>query len=87
MNKQKSFFGHSDVVRLSDEDATTELVEGAGEGFMGSSPRLSSEKWSRSPVRRLARSKLAKAIGKLKTVRPDGNLVRTASALGIRFGD
>jgi 6-phosphofructokinase 1 len=31
--------------------------------------------------------KISDAIGKLKTVRPDGNLVRTARALGICFGD
>jgi 6-phosphofructokinase 1 len=31
--------------------------------------------------------KISDAIGKLKTVRPDGNLVRTARALGICLGD
>jgi len=31
--------------------------------------------------------KISDAIGKLKAVRPDGNLVRTARALGICFGD
>jgi ATP-dependent phosphofructokinase / diphosphate-dependent phosphofructokinase len=31
--------------------------------------------------------KISDAIGKLKTVRPHGNLVRTARALGISFGD
>jgi len=31
--------------------------------------------------------KISNAIGKLKLVRPDGNLVRTARALGICFGD
>src|ERR1044071_1715430 len=31
--------------------------------------------------------KIRDAIGKLKTVRPHGNLVRTARALGISFGD
>jgi ATP-dependent phosphofructokinase / diphosphate-dependent phosphofructokinase len=31
--------------------------------------------------------KISDAIGKLKLVRPDGNLVRTARALGICFGD
>lgn len=31
--------------------------------------------------------KISDAIGKLKTVRPDGNLVRTARALGICFGN
>ena len=31
--------------------------------------------------------KISDAIGKLKTVRPDGNFVRTARALGISFGD
>jgi len=31
--------------------------------------------------------KISDAIGKLKTVHPDGNLVRTARALGICFGD
>src|SRR5262245_30631641 len=31
--------------------------------------------------------KISDAIGKLKTVRADGNLVRTARALGISFGD
>jgi 6-phosphofructokinase 1 len=31
--------------------------------------------------------KISHAIGKLKVVRPDGNLVRTARALGICFGD
>jgi 6-phosphofructokinase 1 len=31
--------------------------------------------------------KISDAIGKLKLVRPDGNLVRTAQALGISFGD
>jgi 6-phosphofructokinase 1 len=30
---------------------------------------------------------IAKAIGQLKTVRPDGELVRTARAIGIGFGD
>jgi len=30
---------------------------------------------------------LSQAIGKLKTVKPDGNLVRTARALGISLGD
>jgi ATP-dependent phosphofructokinase / diphosphate-dependent phosphofructokinase len=30
---------------------------------------------------------MAAAIGKLKTVRPDGELVRTARAIGIGFGD
>jgi len=30
---------------------------------------------------------MADAIGKLKTVRPDGELVRTARAIGIGFGD
>ena len=30
---------------------------------------------------------VADAIGKLKTVRPDGELVRTARAIGIGFGD
>ena len=33
MNKQKSPFGQSDVIRLSDEDATTALVEGAVTGL------------------------------------------------------
>jgi ATP-dependent phosphofructokinase / diphosphate-dependent phosphofructokinase len=31
--------------------------------------------------------KISDAVGKLKTVRADGNLVRTARALGICFGD
>jgi phosphofructokinase-like protein len=31
--------------------------------------------------------KISEAVGKLKTVRPDGNLVRTARALGISLGD
>ena len=31
--------------------------------------------------------KISDAVGRLKTVRPDGNLVRTARALGISFGD
>ena len=31
--------------------------------------------------------KISDAVGRLKTVRPDGNLVRTARALGICFGD
>ena len=31
--------------------------------------------------------KISDAVGKLKTVNPDGNLLRTARALGIRFGD
>jgi ATP-dependent phosphofructokinase / diphosphate-dependent phosphofructokinase len=31
--------------------------------------------------------KISDAVGKLKTVRPDGNLVRTARALGVSFGD
>ena len=31
--------------------------------------------------------KISDAVGKLKTVRPDGNFVRTARALGICFGD
>jgi phosphofructokinase-like protein len=31
--------------------------------------------------------KISEAVGKLKTVRPDGNLARTARALGISFGD
>jgi ATP-dependent phosphofructokinase / diphosphate-dependent phosphofructokinase len=31
--------------------------------------------------------KISDAVGKLKTVRPDGNLVRTARALGICLGD
>jgi 6-phosphofructokinase 1 len=31
--------------------------------------------------------KISDAIGKLKTVHPDGNLLRTARALGICFGD
>jgi 6-phosphofructokinase 1 len=31
--------------------------------------------------------KISDAVGKLKTVRPDGNLVRTARALGVCFGD
>jgi len=31
--------------------------------------------------------KIGDAIGKLKTVRPEGNVVRTARALGICFGD
>jgi ATP-dependent phosphofructokinase / diphosphate-dependent phosphofructokinase len=31
--------------------------------------------------------RISDAIGKLKVVRPDGNLVRTARALGICFGD
>jgi 6-phosphofructokinase 1 len=31
--------------------------------------------------------KISDAIGKIKTVRPDGNLVRTARALGICFRD
>ena len=30
---------------------------------------------------------IANAIGQLKTVRPDGELVRTARAIGIGFGD
>jgi len=30
---------------------------------------------------------ISEAVGKLKTVRPDGNLVRTARALGISLGD
>ena len=30
---------------------------------------------------------IVKAIGQLKTVRPDGELVRTARAIGIGFGD
>jgi len=32
-------------------------------------------------------TKISDAIGKIKTVPPDGNLVRTARALGICFGD
>jgi 6-phosphofructokinase 1 len=31
--------------------------------------------------------KISEAVGKLKTVKPDGNLVRTARALGISLGD
>jgi 6-phosphofructokinase len=31
--------------------------------------------------------KISDTVGKLKTVRRDGNLVRTARALGICFGD
>jgi ATP-dependent phosphofructokinase / diphosphate-dependent phosphofructokinase len=31
--------------------------------------------------------KISDAVGKLKTVRPDGNLIRTARALGICLGD
>jgi 6-phosphofructokinase 1 len=31
--------------------------------------------------------KISDAVGKLKAVRPDGNFVRTARALGICFGD
>jgi hypothetical protein len=31
--------------------------------------------------------KISDAIGKIKVVRPDGNLVRTARALGICFSD
>ena len=31
--------------------------------------------------------KISDAVGKVKAVRPDGNLVRTARALGICFGD
>jgi 6-phosphofructokinase 1 len=31
--------------------------------------------------------KISDAVGKLKTVNPDGNLLRTARALGICFGD
>src|SRR5207247_761256 len=31
--------------------------------------------------------KISDAVGRLKTVRPDGNLVRTARALGISLGD
>ena len=31
--------------------------------------------------------KISDAVGKLKTVHPDGNLLRTARALGICFGD
>ena len=31
--------------------------------------------------------KISEAVGRLKTVRPDGNLVRTARALGISLGD
>jgi 6-phosphofructokinase 1 len=31
--------------------------------------------------------KISDAIGKIKTARPDGNLVRTARALGICFRD
>ena len=30
---------------------------------------------------------MADAIGQLKSVRPDGELVRTARAIGIGFGD
>ena len=30
---------------------------------------------------------LSDAIGRLKTVRPDGSLARTARALGVCFGD
>ena len=30
---------------------------------------------------------VSQAIGQLKTVRPDGELVRTARAIGIGFGD
>jgi len=31
--------------------------------------------------------KISDAIGKIRAVRPDGNLVRTVRALGICFGD
>ena len=31
--------------------------------------------------------KLTEAVGRLKTVKPDGSLARTARALGICFGD
>jgi 6-phosphofructokinase 1 len=31
--------------------------------------------------------KISDAVGKLKVVRPDGNFIRTARALGICFGD
>jgi 6-phosphofructokinase 1 len=31
--------------------------------------------------------KISDAVGKLKTVKSDGNLVRTARALGISLGD
>ena len=37
--------------------------------------------------RQIGAIKMSDAIGKLKTVRPDGNLVRTARALGICLGD
>src|SRR4029453_12205138 len=35
MSKQKSSFGQSDIVRLSDEDAATELLERAVTGLWG----------------------------------------------------
>jgi 6-phosphofructokinase 1 len=31
--------------------------------------------------------RISKAVGRLKTVQPDGGLVRTARALGISLGD
>jgi 6-phosphofructokinase 1 len=31
--------------------------------------------------------KLSDAVGRLKTVRPDGNVIRTAQALGISLGN
>jgi hypothetical protein len=36
---------------------------------------------------RVSATKISDAVGKLKTVRPDGNLVHTARALGISLGD
>ena len=31
--------------------------------------------------------KISDAVGRLKTVRPDGNVIRTAQALGISLGN
>jgi 6-phosphofructokinase 1 len=36
---------------------------------------------------RVAAIPIAEAVGKLKTVKPDGSLVRTARAMGICLGD
>ena len=36
---------------------------------------------------RVAGIPIRDAVGKVKTVRPDGSLARTARALGICFGD
>ena len=103
MSKEKTSFGQSDIVRLSDEDTGKESRVCARSPSTTTFDRALCSIFGATAVELVAAGdfgkmvaftglqvgaiKISDTVGELKTVRRDGNLVRTARALGICFGD